>query len=76
MEAAQFRELLDISVVPSMKIEYYKAMRSKYNHLIHKLDPKLPPKPPEMYLPADGIEAREALMSIFRSVKRGMGYGG
>lgn len=77
MEAVQYRELLDISLTPNMQLVYYRTLRQKYNGIIFdRKDEKLPEKPPEMYLPADGPEARDAVMSVFRSLKRGMGYGG
>lgn len=74
MEAAQFRERLDIAIVPSMKLDYYKILRSKYNQVIHQEKPQLPEAPPDMSLDAAGPEAKEAIMGVFRSLKRGMGY--
>lgn len=76
MEAAQYKELLDIAVSPAMKFEYYEFQRAKYKKVISQVEPQVPPPPPDFGLKADSVEAKEAVMSIFRSVKRGMGYGG
>jgi hypothetical protein len=59
-----------------MQLVYYRSLRDKYNSIIHAGKNKLPEKPPEMHLAADSTEARDAVMSVFRSIKRGMGYGG
>lgn len=75
MEAAQFRELLDIAIVPSMKLEYYKALRARYNDLIYQNSAGLPPKPPAMYLDSGSPEGRKVIMGAFRAMKRGLGYG-
>lgn len=75
MEAGQFRELLDIAIVPAMKLDYYKILRSRYNNMIYQDKAKLPPPPPDMLLDASSEEAKQAVMSVFRTIKRGMGYG-
>lgn len=76
MEAAQYREKLDIAAVPMMRIEYYKYLRSRYNQLISQKEPTLPERPPEMLIQADSKEARDLLMGAMRSLKRSFGYGG
>lgn len=75
MEAIQFRETLDITMAPSMKFEYYKDLRNKYNKLIFRSMPKKPELAPDIRLDAAGVEAKEAMMGVFRSLKKGMGYG-
>ncbi len=73
-EASHFRELLDISAVPKMNLEYYKELRNRYNKYIYKNKPKLPTKPSDMMIDAASDEAREVVFSLFRGMKRGMGY--
>lgn len=77
MEAAEYRELLDIAMAPEMKgLTYYRSMRNRYNEIISQKKDHIPEKPPEMYMAAESSEARRAVMSVFRSMKRGMGYRG
>lgn len=75
MESIQFRELLNIAMAPGMKIVYYNHLLSNYNKRIFKDGLKRPPAPPEMLLDAAGDDAKDAVMSVFRTIKRGMGYG-
>lgn len=75
MEAAQYRENLDIAIVPAMKLSYYKFLREKYNSLIFRNPSSLPPKPPDMHIDAASSDAKDVMMGLFRSMKRGMGYG-
>jgi len=75
MEAAQYRELLDISIVPSMKFSYYKFMRDKYNSLISRTPKVIPPKPSDMHIDAASTDARDVMMGVMRSLKRSLGYG-
>ena len=76
MEAAQFRERLDIAVTPKMQFEYYKYMRAKYNSMIHPEGQKIPERPSAMVLDAASNDTREVMLGAFRSLKRGLGYGG
>ncbi len=76
MEAAQYRESLDISMASAMKIDYYKFLRARYNALIIQKEKQLPPKPPEMYLDPATENGKNVIMDIFRSLKRSSGYGG
>lgn len=75
MEARQYREQLDIAIVPSMKLEYYRQLRSKYNRMINPKPASLPPKPPDYYIKADSKECKDLMFSIFKAAKRGSGYG-
>lgn len=75
MEAAQFRENLDIAMVPTMKFKYYTFMRERYNSIIFKNKRKLPPKPPDMHIDAGSQDAQNVMRGVFGSLKRGMGYG-
>lgn len=76
MEAAQYREQLDIAIVPAMKFSYYKEMRSKYNSLISRSPKIIPKKPPDMHIDAASPDARNVMMGVFSALKRGLGYGG
>lgn len=75
MEAAQFREQLDIAVTPSMKFQYYKDMRAKYNSIISRIAKIIPKKPVDMSLDIGSLEAQNLMRSVFGTMKRGIGYG-
>ncbi len=76
MEAIHYRELLDISIVPKMKLEYYQELRMKYDGYISDTPPKLPEKPADMCIKAGSPEAKDIIFNLFRSAKRGFGHGG
>jgi|KBSMisStaDraftv2_1062788.scaffolds.fasta_scaffold00494_36 hypothetical protein len=76
MEAAQFRETLDISMASKSSFQYYKELRSRYNAIIYQDKPnRLPPQPPSMHLDAAGPDAQLIMRSVFGSFKRTLGYG-
>lgn len=75
MEARQYREQLDMAIVPSMKLVYYKQLRARYNQMIDPRPVVLPPKPPDYYIQADSPECRDLMFSIFNAAKRGGGRG-
>jgi hypothetical protein len=75
-EAAKFREQLDIALVPRQKFEYYTYMRDKYNSIIYTEKPKLPEAPPDMYIDAASEDAKTVMFNVFKTLKRGYGYGG
>lgn len=75
MEAAQYRDLLDIAVSSSQPLQYYKTLRHKYNSMIFKDGPKLPEAPPSMHLGSSSTDRKDIVLGIFRAAKRGMGYG-
>jgi hypothetical protein len=75
MDAASYRELLDIAAVPSQPLNYYKQLRARYNSMIFPGPKELPPRPPSMYLKSDSPDRKDIVLSIFRAAKRGMGYG-
>src|SRR5271166_2936676 len=67
IEATQYRELLDISMAPSMKIEYYKELRSRYNGMIFKGAKQLPPTPPSMVLNSSSPDRKDIVLGLFRA---------
>lgn len=75
MEAAQYREELYIAMIPSMKFECFQRQEQKYNSLISPKVKMLPPRPTSMHIEAGSDDARDVLMGVMRSLKRGMGYG-
>lgn len=75
MEARQYREKLDIAIVPAMKITYYKQIRERYNRMINPKPTILPPKPPDYYIQADSKECRDLMFGIFNAAKRSSGRG-
>lgn len=76
MEASQYRELLHITMMPTLKLEYVQKQEHKYNSLISQKVKSLPPRPSSMHIDAASDDAKEILMGVMRSLKRGMGYGG
>lgn len=76
MEAKQYRELLKISAVPMMKLEYYQYHLQRYESLITPTAKELPPPAPGPVLSADSAEAKVVLMDVFTTLKRSLGYGG
>lgn len=75
MEAAQYREQLDIVMMPGMQWQCYQRQRSKYDYLIAQARRELPEKPPSGHIDAASEEARDLLMGVMRSLKRSAGYG-
>ena len=75
IEAVQFRELLDIAMVPHCKFPVYKEMRAKYNSIISRNVKTLPPRPPDMSMDIGSQDAQNVMRSVFGAMKRGMGYG-
>lgn len=70
MEARYFRELLDISVSPKMKLEYYEFLRHRYNMIENPNPPKIPEPPTLPPLPSGSDERKYAVLSIFTKLRR------
>jgi hypothetical protein len=75
MEARQYREHLDLAIVPAMKLEYYRQLRARYNRMIDPKPVVLPPKPPDYYIKADSQECKDLIFGIFNAAKRSSGRG-
>lgn len=74
IDAAQWRERLDISFTSRMELKWFHERRRYYDRMIDPSPPKLPPPPPAYYIKAESKEARDMIFSVFRSVKRGTGH--
>lgn len=75
MDALHYREMLDITMAGQSQFKVYKDMRARYNSMIYKGELHVPPTPPAMYLDSSSPDRKQIVMGIFRSAKRGMGYG-
>lgn len=76
IDAAQYRENLDIAMAPQMQFVYYKKLRAHYNQVITQNAPRLPETPPTGYIDAGSDDARDVIFGVFRALKRSHGYGG
>ena len=77
MEARHYAELCDISLIAdNMKIEYYVALRSRYERMIDGKVPQLPERPGGVVLEAGSDDARKLLRATARNLRKNLGYGG
>lgn len=76
METRQYRELLRISAVPMMKLEYYNYHMDRYQAMIDPKVKELPPPARGPVIDAGSKEAKVLIMNVFASLKRNLGYGG
>lgn len=75
MEARQYRELLDIQVTSIMHLDYYNALRERYQTMIFPERKNLPPPAPGPALQAGSEDAKNILSELMAKVKHGMGIG-
>lgn len=75
MEARQHSEQADLHLIPMMKLEYYLNLKDRYRRMITTEVPKLPEKPGGPVLDSGSQDAKIALFSVARQMKRSLGYG-